>query len=65
MLGPWEGAASWLAPHSLFSLPSYRTQDHQPGMALPTITWTLPHNQKFKQWSTGLPIAQSYGDTSN
>ena len=25
-----EGAASWLAPHGLHSLLSYRTQDHQP-----------------------------------
>jgi hypothetical protein len=25
-----EGAASWLAPHGLLSLLSYRTQDHQP-----------------------------------
>ena len=24
-----EGAAYWLAPHSLLSIPSYRTQDHQ------------------------------------
>jgi hypothetical protein len=25
-----EGAAYWLTPHDLFSLLSYRTQDHQP-----------------------------------
>ena len=30
MLRPWRGAAYWLAPHSLFSLLSYRTQDHLP-----------------------------------
>jgi hypothetical protein len=27
---PWRGAAYWLVPHGLFSLLSYRTQDHQP-----------------------------------
>jgi hypothetical protein len=29
MQKPWRGAASWLAPHGLLSLLSYRTQDHQ------------------------------------
>jgi hypothetical protein len=29
MQKPWRGAAYWLAPHGLFSLLSYRTQDHQ------------------------------------
>ena len=27
---PWSCAASWLAPHDLLSLLSYRTRDHQP-----------------------------------
>ena len=30
MQRPWKGAAYWLIPHGLFSLLSYRTQDHQP-----------------------------------
>jgi hypothetical protein len=27
----WRGAAYWLTPHTMLSLLSYRTQDHQPG----------------------------------
>ena len=27
---PWRSAAYWLAPPGLFSLPFYRTQNHQP-----------------------------------
>jgi hypothetical protein len=30
MQRPWRGATYWFAPHGLFSLLSYRTQDHQP-----------------------------------
>ena len=30
MQRPWRGAAYWLTPHGLLSLPSYRTQDFQP-----------------------------------
>jgi hypothetical protein len=35
MQRPWRGAAYCLAPHRLLSLPSYRTQGHQPRMAPP------------------------------
>jgi hypothetical protein len=35
---PWRGAAYWLVPHEqVFSLLSYRTQDHQPAQG-----WTPP-----------------------
>ena len=30
MQRPWRGAAYWLTSSGLFSLLSYRTQDHQP-----------------------------------
>ena len=30
MQRPQRNAASWLAPHGLLSLLSYRTQEHQP-----------------------------------
>jgi hypothetical protein len=30
MQRPWRGAVYWLAPHGLFSLLSYITQDRQP-----------------------------------
>lgn len=30
MQRPWQGAAYWFVPLGLFSLFSYRTQDHQP-----------------------------------
>jgi hypothetical protein len=29
--------------HGLLSLPSYRTQDHQPGKTPPTMEWDHPH----------------------
>lgn len=34
MQRPWRGAASWLAPHGLLRLLSYRTQDH--------LFWDVP-----------------------
>ena len=43
MQRPWRGAGCWLAPHSLLSLLSYRTQDHQPLVAPPTVGGALPH----------------------
>lgn len=33
----WRGASYWLASHGLFTLLSYRTQDHQCGLAPPTM----------------------------
>lgn len=33
----------------LLSLFSYRTQDHQPGMATPTMGWELPHQLLIKR----------------
>ena len=43
MQRPWKDAAYWLAHHGLFSLLSYRTQDHSLGMAPSTMDWALPH----------------------
>ena len=34
-----RGAAYWLVPHGLLTLPSYRN----PGMAPPTVVWALPY----------------------
>jgi hypothetical protein len=43
MQRPWRGAAYWVASLGMLSLFSYRTQDHQPGMALLTVDWAHPH----------------------
>ena len=45
-----EGAAYWLAPHGLFSLLSYRTQDHQPrGGTTHQGLCSLPHQSLIKK----------------
>lgn len=33
----WSSTAYWLAPHGLLSLLSFKTQDHQHRVALPTM----------------------------
>jgi hypothetical protein len=60
MQRPW----SWFAPHGLFSLLSYRTQDHQPKVAPPTMGWALVYQsliknmpdlmEAFSHWSSPL-----------
>jgi hypothetical protein len=42
MQRPLGGAACWLASPGLLNLLSYRTQNHQPRMAPPTMDWALP-----------------------
>ena len=42
MQRPWRGATYRFALHGLFSLLSYRTQDHQPRDGPPTMDWALP-----------------------
>lgn len=41
MQRPQRVASYWLAPHGLLSLLSHRSQDHGPGVNLPTIGWVL------------------------
>ena len=52
---------SWFALHSLCNLLSYRTQDHQPRMAQPTMSWVLPHQSLSKKMPTSLSSGQSDG----
>ena len=35
--------------HSLLTLPSYVTCDHQPGVAPPTVSWMFPHQSSIKE----------------
>ena len=49
MQRPWRGAAYWLALYDLLSLLSYRTQNHSPGVATPTMGWALPHQSLVKK----------------
>lgn len=44
MQRPWTDVAYWLAPHGLHNLLSFSTQDHQPGVAPPTVGWTFHTN---------------------
>jgi len=47
---PWSSDASWLVPHGLPACSLfYRTQDHSPGITLPTIGWALPHQSAIKK----------------
>jgi hypothetical protein len=57
MQRPWRGAACWLAFPGLFGLLPYRTQDHSPEIAPPTIGWALPINHQSRKYL----IARSYG----
>lgn len=51
--GPWSDASYWLAPHTLLSLFSFRTQELKP---------MDDHTQNhLRKYSTDLPRAQSYG----
>lgn len=56
MQRPWRDVTYWLASPGLLSLLSYRTQDHQPRMAPPTMDWALPHQSPRKCFTAG-----SYG----
>ena len=50
MQRPWRDAAYWLVLHGLLSLLSYRIQDYQPRVALPTtMDWALPYQQIIKK----------------
>ena len=44
-----EGAAYWLDPYGLLSLLSYRTWDHQPKEAPPTMSLSLPRQSVIKK----------------
>jgi hypothetical protein len=46
---PWRSLAFWLTPHGLCILLSYDTQDLQPRVTLPTVTWALPHQSPVKR----------------
>lgn len=43
-----KGAIYCLAFHGWLNLLSYRIQDHQAGMALPTVGWALPHQLQIR-----------------
>lgn len=49
MENPWRSTAYWLVPHSFLSLLSYKTQNHQSRMALPTVDWALPRQSLTKK----------------
>lgn len=44
-----EDAAFWLAPHGSLSMFFYTTQDHLPGVILPTVCWVRPHQLLIKK----------------
>jgi hypothetical protein len=57
----WKGAAYRLAPYGLFSLLSYRTQDHQPrdgpaynGLVPPTMGGAFLHQSLMRKCPTAL-----------
>ena len=58
---PWRSVAYWIAPRGLLSLPSYRTQDHQPRMVPPTMGWAPPHQTLIRKMLSGLPSTQYNG----
>lgn len=46
---------------NFLSLLPYNTQNYQPSMILPTVTWTLPYQTSVKKCCTGLFTGQSNG----
>lgn len=48
---PWRSIAYCLAPHGLIRLFPSSTQDHQPSVAPPTVTWALS-NQPSRKCTT-------------
>jgi hypothetical protein len=56
MQRPWRGAAYWLTPHDLVSLPgSVKPRATSPEVTPPTMGWTLPHQSLIKKvpyWPT-------------
>lgn len=45
---PWGIDTYWLATHGLLSLLSFRSQDQQPTVALPTMGWAFVHHLIIK-----------------
>lgn len=45
---PWGIDTYWLATHGLFSLLSFRSQDQQPTVALPTMGWAFVYHSIIK-----------------
>jgi hypothetical protein len=54
MQRPWRGAVYWLAPRSLLSLLSYRTQDHQPRDG--TVHYERGSSPLITNWGTALQL---------
>jgi hypothetical protein len=63
MQRPWKDAAYWLAPHGLFSLLSYRIQEHQPRDGANhhgTMGWALPHQSLIKKESLQPDLTEAF-----
>lgn len=57
--GPGRNRSHWFAAHGLLSLLSYTLRTTCPGVALPTVGWTLPH----PLWTEKRPPRLTYRPT--